>query len=87
MPSPPRISSAPPLPSKMSFPPLPVNKLTPLLPFNLFAESLPVAFIFPKPVRVKFSTLLSRVNVAEECTASVPESEPSVMESLVSSTI
>ena len=59
----------------------------PLFPFNLFAKALPVASIGSDPVRVKFSILLSRVKVAEECTASVPESESSVMESFVLSTI
>ena len=71
----------------MSFPPLPVNVLAPLFPRNLFAESFPVASISEDPVSVKFSTLLERVNVAEECTVSVPESVFSVIESLELSTI
>ena len=71
----------------MSFPSLPVNVLAPLFPFNLFAKLLPVASISEDPLRVKFSILLSRVKVPEEFTASVQESESSVMESLVLSTI
>ena len=73
----------------MSFPPLPVNVLAPLFPFNLFAESLPSASISEDPVSFKFSTLLERVKVSEERTVSVPDPapEPSVMESLVLSTI
>ena len=78
--------SSPAPPFRVSLPPLPVNVLAPLFPFNLFAESLPVASISEDPVSVRFSTSLERVKVAEECTASVPDAESSVMESLVLST-
>ena len=71
----------------MSFPPLPVNVLAPLFPRNLLAESFPVASISEDPVRVKFSTSLEIVNVAEEYTVSVPSPEFSVIESLELSTI
>ena len=71
----------------MSSPSPPLKVFAPLFPLNLFAESFPVASISEDPVRVKFSTLLERVNVAEVYTVSVPSPEFSVIESLELSTI
>ena len=50
------------------------------------AKELPVALIFPEPVRVKFSTLLDAVKVTEDWIKSVPSEEFSVTVSLVLST-
>ena len=73
----------------MSAPSSPFNSLFPLLPFKKLSELLPVAFIFPEPVRTNFSTLLDAVKVTEENMVSLPlPSNPSsITLSLVLSTI
>ncbi len=50
----------------VSFPAPPVNILAAELPINILFNEFPVPFIFPLPVKVKFSTFAPNVYVTED---------------------